>query len=115
MYTDPQVVTVATVANSLAAISRGENQSVYRSADETLTLQISHSYGKRRRRLVRMDHKKTAADPLSAQTAEVSAGFQFVIDEPTFGYTDSELRDLVAGLTTWLSSANVLKLAAGES
>jgi hypothetical protein len=115
MLADPQSITVNSVAQSLPTVSRGSDTSTYRSADEAYSFTISHQYGKRRRRLISLDHKKVAADPLSAVNAQVSAGFRVVIDEPLFGYSDAELKDILLGLTAWLTSANVLKVVAGES
>lgn len=115
MFVDPLSITVNAVAVPLPKISSGDKQSVYRSADEAYTVTISHLEKARRRRLVRIDHKKAAADPLSAQTAQVSASIQFIIDEPSFGYDDAQLKDISLGLTGFLTSANLIKVLQGES
>lgn len=114
-FSDPQSITVNAVAQSMPLVQRQAQGAVYRTADEAYTFSVGHTEGKRRRRLVRVDHKKTAADPLTAQNAQVSASIQFIIDEPTWGYTDAELKDISLGLTAWLTSANILKVLGGES
>jgi hypothetical protein len=56
-----------------------------------------------------------AADPLTAVNEYKSAGVYLVIDEPEFGFADDDLDDIVQGFTTWLTTANVLKVVANES
>lgn len=115
MLTDPQSVTVNAVAQSLPAISREELASLYRKDDGSYTLKISHAEGSRNRRVVRLEHTKVATDPLTAQNATVGMSTYLVIDAPPWGYTNTELKDIVLGLTGWLTSANVLKVLGGES
>lgn len=115
MFADPQSVTVNAVAQSLPAISREELASLYRKDDGAYTLKISHQEGARNRRVVRLEHTKTATDPLTAQNATVGLSVYTVIDVPPWGYTNTEMKDIVLGLTGWLTSANVLKVLGGES
>lgn len=115
MFADPQSVTVNSVAQSLPAIRRDDFASSYRKDDASYTLKISHAEGARNRRVVRLEHRKIAADPLTADNTEYSMSTYLVIDAPPVGYTNTELKDIVLGLTGWLSSANVLKVLGGES
>lgn len=116
MFTDPQSVTVNSVAQSMPRIKTGNTDCTYRTADGTYQLRISHQSTKSRvRRMVRLDNTKIAADPLTAQNVSVSAGVYVVIDEPIVGYTDAELDYLVDALTAWLSSGNIAKLLGSES
>lgn len=115
MFTDPQSVTVNSVPQSLPAISREELASLYRKDDGSYTLKISHQEGARNRRVVRIEHTKTATDPLTAQNATVGMSVYMVIDAPPWGYTNTELKDIALGLTGWASSANILKVLGGES
>lgn len=115
MFTDPQSVTVNAVAQSLPTIKREEFSSTYRKDDASYTLVVSHAEGKRNRRVVRLENRKIAADPLTSDNVEYSMSTYLVIDAPPVGYTNAELKDIVLGLTAWLSSANVLKVLGGES
>jgi hypothetical protein len=119
MLADPQSVTINAVATSLPAISRGENTSTYQKDDGTVKLAISHTYGKRNRHSVRLDHSKIAADPLiSAQNIKYSMSAYLVIDVPVTGYTNAEAKYIVDALTAYLtasSGAKVTSVLGGES
>lgn len=115
MLADPQTVTIATVAHPMAAVSRSGEASKYSEADPGYDLHISHQEGNRRRRMVRLNHTKIAADPLTAQNATIGASVYLVIDEPLWGYTDTELGDVVAGFVAYLTTATVAKVLGGES
>ena len=119
MLADPQSVTINSVANSLPAIARGVNTSAYQKDDGLVKLSIAHSYGKRTRRTVRLDHSKIAADPLvSAQNIKYSMSAYLVIDTPVTGYTVAEAKQIVDGLTAYLTAstgAKVTSVLGGES
>jgi hypothetical protein len=116
MYSDPQSVTINSVATSLPRVSIGNKEASYASADGTVLLRISHQSSKgRHRRMVRLDQTVIAADPLTAENAEQKAGIYLVVDEPTWGFSDTNLDYLVDALILWLSSANIAKLLGGES
>lgn len=115
MFADPQSVTVNAVAQSLPAVSREKFSSTYRKDTGEYVLTISHQPGERNRRRVRIDHSKIAADPLTAENVEYTSSYYLVIDAPAVGYTNTEMKDIVLGLTGWLTSANVLKVLGQES
>jgi len=118
MLADPQTITIATVAKTLPRTGGYQGNlesSVYREAAGELDLTISHQYGKRNRHLVAVNHKKTATDPLTAQTAAVSAGVRIIFDTPPFGYSAADVKDIFAGIKTLLSDATVTKIVSGES
>lgn len=115
-FSDPQSVTINSVATSLPRVTVGNNECIYRSANETVQLRISHQSSKgRKRRMVRLDQTVIAADPLTAENAEQKAGIYLVVDEPTWGFSDTELDYLVDALVAWLTSGNIAKLLGGES
>lgn len=115
-FTDPQSVTVNAVAQSLPNISRERLGSQYRKDDGTYSLKIQHSEGKRNRRTIRLDFQKVAADPFEPALNQKFTGSAYmVVDAPPTGFTNVEIKDIVLGLTAWLSSANVLKVLGGES
>lgn len=119
MLADPQSVTINAVANSLPAVVRGVNSSVYRKDDQTVSVTISHAYGKRNRRTVRLDYSKIVADPLvPAQNQKVSMSAYLVIDHPVTGLTNTEIKQVVDGLTAYLtasSGAVVTAVIGGQS
>lgn len=119
MMADPQSVTINAVAQSLAAVSRGDNTSTYRKDDGTVELIVSHTNARRTRRSVRLNFNKISADPLvPAQNQKVSLSAYLVIDHPPTGFTNAELKQVTDGLTKWLTDstgANTTKVIAGES
>jgi len=116
MFTDPQSITVNSVAKSMPRVSNGPSDATYRTADEIFQMRISHQSSKgRKRRMVRVDQTLIAADPLTAENASQRAGIYVVIDEPAFGFDDATLDYLVDALVAWLTSGNIAKLLGGES
>jgi hypothetical protein len=117
LFSDPQTVTVNSVAQTLAAISREELKSIYREDVAEYELVISHQEnGKRNRRVVRLNRTTVSADPfIPAQNVTNTVSYYLVIDTPLAGFTNTQMKDDVLGLTAWLSSANVLKVLGGES
>jgi len=115
MFPDPQSVTINAVPQSLPRVDVGSLRSIYRKDDGTYKLTISHTEGKRYRHSVRLDAEKIALDALTAENMEVSMSAYLVIDMPNAGYTATEAKDIALGLTTWLSSANLLKVIGLES
>lgn len=119
MLADPQSVTINAVAQSLPAVARGANSSIYSKDDGTVKLSISHQFGKRTRRTVRLDFSKITADPLvPAQNQKVSMSTYLVIDQPITGLTNLEIKYVVDALTAYLtasSGAKVTSVIGGES
>jgi len=119
VFTDPQSVTINAVATSLPRVSSGANTSTYKTADGLVAFAISSQYGKRVRRMVRLDSSKIATDPLAAgQSIPVSMSAYLVVDIPLIGYSNAEQKYYVDALTGWLtasSGANVTKVLGGEN
>lgn len=118
-FSDPQSLTINAVANTLPRVSSGTNTGAFSKDDGTVRLSVSHAYGKRNRRTVRVDHSKIAPDPLiSAQNIRHSMSVYLVIDAPVTGYTVSEQKLIVDSLTAYLtatSGARVTQLLGGEN
>lgn len=114
-FTDPQTITVDTVAQTLNRIKSDGYRSEYAEQDEEFKLTISHQESKTRtRRMVRVDQRVVAADPLTSVNEYKDLGVYLVIDEPEYGFTDAEIDDVVQALCTWLSTANVTKVCGNE-
>jgi len=115
-FSDPQTVTVATVAQSMPRIMSDGNKSVYAKADGTFTMTVSHTESKGRiRSLVRVDQRAIVADPLTAVNDYETLSTYLVIERPVYGFTATNQYDLIAGLKTWLDSTASGKLFGRES
>lgn len=118
-FADPQTITINTVANTLPRVTTNGSSSTYSKDDGNVKLALNSSYGKRVRRQARVDHRKTAADPLfPSQNAPYSMSAYIVADVPVTGFTIVEQKQIVDALVAWLSAtsgANTTKLLGGES
>lgn len=118
-YTDPQTVTISTVAQSLPRTSSGNSAGVFTKDDGNVKLSVSSAYGKRTRRTARLDFSKIAPDPLISSTnIKYSMSAYVVVDTPITGFTNAEAKAIVDALTKWLtdtSGVNTTKLLGGEN
>lgn len=118
-FADPQSVTINAVAQSLPRTSNGVNSGTFTKDDGAYKLSVSHNYGKRTRRTIRIDGTKIAADPLQPSTnARYSMSTYLVVDAPVTGYTNAEIKQVIDGLTAYLtasSGAKVTQLLGGEN
>lgn len=117
-FADPQSVTINAVAQTLARTGSGINSGAFSKDDGTVKLAVSHAYNKRTRRVLRLDHKKIAADPFSGENTEFSMGCYLVVDQPIVGYTNAELKQVIDGFVAYLtasSGARVTQLLGGEN
>lgn len=116
---DPQSVNATGTAASLPRTSSGVNTGEFTSQDGNLKLTVTHKYGKRTRREVRIALQKIAPDPLISSTNIIyGTSVYLVVDAPKTGFSVTELQKAVEGLATWLtaaSSANAIKVLGGES
>jgi hypothetical protein len=118
MFSDPQSVTYATVAKSLAKIGSGPDQSEYKLNDSGVVydLILSHQFKARNRTVARLRRDAFASDPLvPAQNILASATASFTLDFPSAGLTAADAQLLGNALVAWLSPANLLKLVNGET
>jgi hypothetical protein len=117
--TDPQSVTISSATSSLPRTNVGSNKSEYMSADGLIKLSAAHVYGRRTRRVLRLDHQKITADPfIPSQNAKVSMSNYIVFDTPVAGYTNAEALAVYVGFKTLItasSDALIVKLLGGES
>jgi len=118
-FSDPQSVTIDGTAASLPRTSSGVNAGSFTTNDGTEILSVSHAYGKRTRRTIRLSFSKIAPDPLiSSNNVKYSMSTYLVIDTPITGFTVAEAAKIVAGLTKYLtdsSGARVTQLLGGEN
>jgi len=118
MFSDPQTITVNSVAQTLPRVSSGEFNGQFRGPDGVYTLSIKHTAGKRDRSVVRLDTRKLGANPLDpAKNLPYTASSYLVLDAPPgfTGFTGTELENTVKALVAYLSAANVTKFVGKES
>lgn len=117
-FSDPQSLTINSVATSLPRVAFGTNSGAFSTADGTTKLTISHQNGKRNRHVVRVDANKIAADPFAANVnTKVSMSAYVVVDVPSSGYSQAEQKQIVDALTAYLTAstgANVTRVLGGE-
>lgn len=118
-FADPQTVTISGTPISLPRVSVGEDVSEYASGDGLTSLTASHNYGKRTRRMLRLDTSKITSDPFRpAENVRVSMSCYMVFDVPPAGYTSTEALAVYTGFKTQFSASSDLlisKLLGGES
>lgn len=117
MYADPQTVTVNAVAQTLARQGSASPDRIgtFATADGTFTFDVrQNKTATRFRREVRLTQKKVAADPVTAVNKEVSTSVMIVVDEPRWGFSDTELGYLTSALTAWFDATARGKLLGGE-
>jgi hypothetical protein len=118
-FSDPLSVTISGTTTSLPRVSVGDDQSEYQSGDGLIVVSASHNYGKRSRRMLRIDTSKLTADPFKpSENVKVSMSHYMVFDLPPAGFTAAEALAVYAGfkgLYTASTDAMVTKLLGGES
>lgn len=116
---DPQSITINAVATSLPRTSMTVNSGSFTSNDGLVKETISHTNGKRNRHLIRVDHRKVAADPFQSNlNAEYSMSCYIVVDAPPVGYSVTEQKQVVDGFIAQLtasSGAMITKVLGNES
>jgi len=117
MFADPQSVTINSVAQSLPAIARTVDNSMYQKDDATVKMTIAHQFKVERNRFtIRLDQNKVAADPLASSNNKVySQSVILTMDKPVAGYSNADTQLLATALVTWLTSGNLLKVLGGET
>jgi hypothetical protein len=117
--TDPLSLTISGTANAMPRTSVGQDKSEYRTSDGLILISASHAYGRRVRRVLRVDHAKIAPDPMvPTQNTKVSMSNYIVFDVPVVGYTLADVQAVYTGfksLFTASSDAVITKLLGGES
>jgi len=118
VFADPQSVTYATVAKSLPKIGSGADSSEYKLNDSGVVydLTLAHQFKSRNRVNARLRRDAYASDPLTP-TSNILASMtaSFTLDFPNVGYTVADAQALGKALVAFMTDANILKLANGET
>ncbi len=116
---DPQSITISGTPISLPRTSTGDGESEYSSSDGLVQLSLANAYGRRTRRVVRIDHSKITTDPfISTQNVKVSMSNYMVFDLPPAGYSNADVTAIYTGFKTLLTASSdlvITKLLGGES
>jgi len=116
MFADPQVVTVNAVAQSMPRIQIDGLSAIYQKSDLSFKLTLSHiPKSGRIRTMTRIDQRAIVADPLTNENDYETLSFYFVIDRPEYGFSQTQVDQLIAGLKTWLDTTASGKLFGMES
>jgi len=116
MFSDPQVITVNAVAQSMPRVETNGKKSIYQKNDGSFTLTVSHSASKDRiRSMARIDQKAIVPDPLTAVNDYETLSFYAVIDRPMAGFSTTQVDQLIAGFKTWLDTTASGRLFGQES
>lgn len=118
-FADPQSVTINAIAKSLPRTGSGLDSGTFQKDDGEVKLTVAHAYNKRNRRTLRLDHQKITTDTLDPTINTLySMSVYIVVDVPKVGYTVAEQKQVVDGLTAYLtasSGARVTQLLGGEN
>lgn len=116
MFSDPQVLTVNSVAKSMPRIESNGLKALYSLADGTFKLTVSHQVSKGRvRSMVRADQRAIVADPLTSVNDYETLGIYLVIDRPEVGFSTAQIDQLRAALSAWCDTTATGKLVGLES
>lgn len=118
-FEDPQVLDGIDL--DLTRVSVGDNKSIYVSPAGDAKVTISHIYGKRTRRMFRLDYEKVVDNPLmdGVSTYENCAAY-IVLDAPPRGLDNSDLRKVLLDVSvqfenTTEGNARAAKFLGGQS
>lgn len=117
---DPQSVTVNSVAKSMPRVETSGSKSTYRMNDETYELVVSHEKvgsktGPRIRSMVRIQRRDIVPDPLTAVNDYENLIVYTVIDRPVAGFSSTVVQQVVAGFQAWLDGTMVGKIYGQET
>jgi len=121
---DPISITVNGGAHNFARIDSGNRSGkwFYDTADVSTgdyTLSVSHTEGRRRRSVCRIDHALVSEDVFNPDRSNlISDSLYLVLDRPLYGFSLAEYQELYTGLTGALeasSSTMLNKFFNGES
>lgn len=115
---DPQTVTIAATATSLARTDLAKNKGSFISADGLVEMNVSTSFSPKAgaSTLARLDLRKKTVDAVTGVTRVNTASAWIVVRRPDNGtFSVTELSDLAKGLATYVSGANFPRILVGEA
>lgn len=118
MFADPITLTVSGSAKTLNRTGTDTDAGAFATSDRAFKVSVSHSYGKRTRRMIKLTSDQLTANPLIAgQNLLQSDSVHVVFDCPN-GFDTATAKahaDALFAYLTASSGAAVTKLLGGES
>jgi hypothetical protein len=118
-FADPLSITIGGVTSSLPRTSVEGDKAIYTSGDGLVTVTSDHDYGKRTRRVLRVDTTKLSPDPFKpSENVKLAMSFYIVFDLPTAGFANADALAVYTGFKTLFSASSdavIVKLLGGES
>jgi hypothetical protein len=118
-FTEPLSVVIGGVTTPLPRVDTPDGGTAYRSADGLIVVRASHDYGKRVRRMLRIECSKMSPDVHVADTlVERSMSLYTVFDLPVAGYDNAQALAVWTGYKTLVTASSdlmLVKLLGGES
>lgn len=120
MFSDPQTITINSVAKVLARVETNGRQSIYQNSDQTYTLTISHRFTKSKGRervssVARLDQRALVTDPVTSVTDYDTMSEWHVFERPVYGFTVTQMQQQAAGFFSFLDATVIAKIFGGES
>jgi len=112
VFEDPQTVTIGAFPNTLNRTGMGIDSGVFKTADASYSLSISHAYNKRTRRSARLDYKVLAPDVMdSSLNVPYNMAIYTVVDVPNVGISLADQTAISIGYINWLEDSTFANLA----
>nr|QDH89555.1 MAG: hypothetical protein H4Rhizo451464_000002 [Leviviridae sp.] len=114
MFSDPIVASVFGSPVNFNRVSDDGLTSVYQNSDKSLTLTISHQPVSKKTgppvtgRMIRLDYKVIAPDPLGAVNKYVIGSVRVVFDDPDWGISDTQMLNLFTGVSNICAISGLL-------
>lgn len=101
MLQDPVTLVVGSSTVRLPRVETAGTRSIYRNADQSYTLTVSHqrTSKKRIRHLVRLDRRGIVTNPLDSTNDYDSYSISIVFDRPEYGFTNDDIQDSILGVS----------------
>lgn len=116
MFTDPQVITINSVAHNLPRILVEGLKATYQKADETIKMVLGHTKSNKKvRTMVRTDYQLVITDPLTSIDAYDVFTVYTVLERTEKGVPLATVQQVVAGHQDWLDAAAIEKLMGLQS
>lgn len=118
MFSDPITITVNAVPKAMPRVlDDTQAGSTYRLADGTFGLNISHNVTKQQRvqSRIRFTQKGIVTNPLDSTNDFDDISISFLVDRPEFGFTQTQIQQMIDGFKTWFDSSAFTKVFAQES
>lgn len=117
MLAEPQSVTIGANTRTLVKTESDKTRSVFTDRANGVRLEVSQQSGTRYRSLAKLTLTKVVTNPISGLLSEDSISVHIVIDRPRFGFTETEVKEVLLGELGWhtaSTNANAIKVIAGE-